>query len=154
MILDSYNKEILKVFGSNISLARKTRNWSLMDLAIKADYSRIYLKKVECGEKDIQLDTAIKLARALDVSFPKLFQRRESGRLIEEGAVDNEKFQEDDYLLIFSENVKAELRRKRKNQYSLYSQAGIDPSTLSRILNMKVKSPRISTLTVIADGVQ
>ena len=69
------NREILQVFGQNIRFARKKRSFTIKDLAQKAKYSRINLSKIEYGEKDIQLNTAIKLARAIDIPLPDLFSR-------------------------------------------------------------------------------
>ena len=59
-------------------------------------------------------------------------------------------FKEDDFLLVFSTNVRATLRSLFRNEVSFYSEIGMDPATISRILNQKIKDPRISTLEAIS----
>lgn len=149
--MSNYNgKEILQVFGQNIRFAREKRNYKIQDLASKAKYSRIDLSKIEYGEKDIQLSTAIKLARVLDIPLPELFSRNYANSYEQKPVQDRLGFQNDDYLLVFATNVRATLNSLYRNETSFYSEIGMDPSTVSRILSQKVKDPRISTLDAIA----
>lgn len=147
------SKEILQVFGQNIRFAREKRTYSLQNLAIKAKYSRIDLSKIEYGEKDIQLSTAIKLAKAMDISLPDLFSRNYISSYEQIPESDRLGFQSDDYLLVFATNVRTVLNSLYRNEASLYSEIGMDPATVSRILNQKVKDPRISTLEAIAKSI-
>ena len=144
------NKEILQVFGQNIRFAREKRNFTIKDLAQKAKYSRINLSKIEYGEKDIQLNTVIKLARAIDIPLPDLFSRNYVDLYEQIPEQDRLGFKEDDFLLVFSTNVRATLRSLFRNEVSFYSEIGMDPATISRILNQKIKDPRISTLEAIS----
>lgn len=102
--MSNYNiKEILQVFGQNIRFARKKRNFTIKDLAQKAKYSRIDLSKIEYGEKDIQLNTAIKLARAIDIPLPDLFSRNYVDMYEQIPEQDKPVFKEDDFCLFFQQ---------------------------------------------------
>lgn len=152
--MSNYNcKEVLQVFGQNIHFTREKRNYKIQDLSKRANYSRIDLSKIEYGEKDIQLSTAIKLAKALDVPFPDLFSRNYITSYQQTSLYEKLGFQDTDYLLVFSTNVRAVFALLYKNENSIYPQIGMDPSTISRILNLRVKDPRISTLEAIAECV-
>jgi len=144
------NREILQVFGQNIRFARKKRSFTIKDLAQKAKYSRIDLSKIEYGEKDIQLNTAIKLARATDIPLPDLFSRNYVDLYEQIPEQDRPGFKEDDFLLVFSTNVRATLHALFRHEISFFSEIGMDPATISRILNQKIKDPRISTLEAIS----
>ena len=63
------------VFGQNIKNAREKQNITKQKLAESIGYDRNSLSKLERGEKNVQYKTAVRLAEALDVPFPKLFSR-------------------------------------------------------------------------------
>ncbi len=152
--MSNYNcKEILQVFGQNIRFAREKRNYTIKDLALKAKYNRIDLSKIEYGEKDIQLSTAIKLAKAIDVPLPDLFSRNYVNLYEQIPEQDRPDFKEDDFLLVFSTNVRTILRSLFRNEVSFYSEIGMDPATVSRILNQRIQDPRISTLEAITKSI-
>lgn len=152
--MSNYNcKEILQVFGQNIRFAREKRNYTIKDLALKAKYNRIDLSKIEYGEKDIQLSTAIKLAKAIDVPLPDLFSRNYVNLYEQIPEQDRPGFKEDDFLLVFSTNVRTILRSLFRNEVSFYSEIGMDPATVSRILNQRIQDPRISTLEAITKSI-
>lgn len=152
--MSNYNKrEILQVFGQNIRFAREKRNYRIKDLACAAKYSRIDLSKVEYGEKDIQLSTVVKIARALDVPLPDLFSRNYISFYEQTPKQDKLGFQNDNFLLVFSSNVRAALDASNRNEISIYSEIGMDPATISRILNQRIEDPRISSLDAIANSI-
>lgn len=139
------NKDALIIFGQNIQKARKKQNLDISELASRAGYDRICLSRLECGEHNVTYETAVKLAKALDTSFPALFSRN---YLTETAGT----FCEDDFLLVFTENIERELRAKGMMQVHIYIDSGIQEAVVSRILNGKVKNPTLQTLYKIASG--
>ena len=67
--------EIQLVFGSNIRKSREMQGYTLSDLATSIGYDRGCLSALEYGEQNIEYNTALNLARKLNVPFPALFSR-------------------------------------------------------------------------------
>ena len=63
------------------------------------------------------------------------------------------RYTEDDFLLVFSQNVKGCLRT-RGAQAALCEAVEMDASNVSKILNGKMKNPCIATLDALAGGVE
>lgn len=139
-------KEILLVFGQNIKKAREKQDLDIRELASRAGYDRNCLSQLEYGEHNITYKTAMKLAKELNVSFPTLFSRNYFTN-------NRNDFYEDDFLMIFVENLKRELKSKSMMQVQIYIKCGVQESVLSRILNGKTKNPTLETLCKIAAGV-
>lgn len=134
----------MKVFGENIKNARYYRALSQNELSKKSGISRSSLSMIENSKIDIYFETAKRLAESLNISLTQLFSRSFSnGKIIT--------FIEDDFLLIFSQNVKSLLKKKNKYQTYLYASTTLSPSTINEILNQKV-SPKLSSLYQIADA--
>lgn len=138
----------LLVFGQNVRRARKKKNWKLNELACKAGYDRMCLSRLEDGEQNIKLGTALKIAEALDVSFPKMFSRNFMEEKKGKKAV-SENFQENDYLSVFVENFKRQLKKTGRRQMTVYIETGIDETAVSRIVKGKNKNPTIRTLSAM-----
>lgn len=64
-------------FGERINEARKAREWSILELAVRADVSSNCISRYELGLGGPTLHSAIKLADALDVSLDWLAGRTE-----------------------------------------------------------------------------
>lgn len=132
-----------KIFHQNLKAAREHRSLSLLQLQELTGYNRQAISTLEYAIHDVSLANAVKLARALDYDLPSLFKR----------TFDRSKapaFQEQDYLGIFSENVQRLLLKKHWHQYSIAVKAGLDKTTVSKILSKKV-NPKLSTLIRIAE---
>lgn len=61
-------------FGANVHKARKRLGISQEELAVGASLHRTEIGLVERGERGVRLDTAIKLAGALDVPLSELVE--------------------------------------------------------------------------------
>lgn len=59
-------------------------------------------------------------------------------------------FKEDDYLLIFIENLKREMQHKQIKQIEIYGATDIQTAMISRIINHKALNPTIKTLYAMA----
>lgn len=88
----------------------------------------------------------MKLAKELNTPFPALFSRN---YLTNSGDV----FREDDFLMVFVENLKRELKSKGMMQVQIYIECGVQDSVISRILSGKTDNPTVATLCKIATGV-
>jgi len=66
-------KELRAIFGKNIRCCRGRRNWSLADLAERANISINFLGDIERGNKWPHPDTLARLAGALEVRAFELF---------------------------------------------------------------------------------
>lgn len=64
---------LLVGFGARIRGLRKRRGLSQEALALQAGLDRTYIGGVERGERNISLENIAKLATALKVSLPELF---------------------------------------------------------------------------------
>ena len=104
--------DILLVFGSNIRKSREMQGYTISDLAVSIGYDRSCLSALEYGEQNIEYNTALSLARKLNVPFPALFSRNYLNSLAGDNNDFSGTFKEDDYLLIFIENLKREMQHK------------------------------------------
>ncbi len=138
--------DTLLILGQNIKKARDKQNVSIKALASGIAYDRICLSRLECGEQNVSYLTVVNIASALNVSFPALFSRNYSNDSVEE-------FRKDDFLLVFIENIRRELRANGITQTRIYIESGIQESVISRILNGKTENPTIKTLALIASVV-
>ena len=145
----AYSANILQIFGHNVQRVRERRQYSFTDVETMSGYGRQYISALELGEKDIQLSTAIRIARALNVPLAKLFTRALDSNV----DILDEVFKEDDFLLVFSANVRRQLMSAGKKEIHIYIETGMDTATINRTLNIKTADPRISSLAKIAAGV-
>ena len=136
------------VFGENIGIIIDSRDINQSFLAKKVGVSRPTINKTlqisANKEYNIKLETAILIAQGLNVDFPKLFSRLNKEEL---NSINT--YNHDDFLQIFIQNVKREL--KGRPQKKLSSIPGIEESTLSQILNGKVPNPNLSSIIYIAE---
>ena len=144
---------VLLVFGSNIRKARRRKNLSKKDLATLAAYDRGSLSKLEKGELNIELSTAIKLAKTLDVSFPALFSRNFMEESMNSGNDFSEKYQDDDFLLVFREKFSKQLQRYNMCQVSVTDISELNEQMVSRLVNGAIKNPTVKTLYALAYAV-
>lgn len=142
--------EILLIFGSNIRKSREMQGYTLSELAASIDYDRGCLSALEYGEQNIGYNTALNLARNLNVPFPALFSRNYLNNLTNEKNDFPNNFKEDDYLLVFIENFKKDVQRKQIKQIEIYGATGIQTAIISRIINRKTLNPTIKTLYAMA----
>ena len=142
--------EILLVFGSNIRKSREMQGYSLSNLAASIEYDRGCLSALEYGEQNIEYNTALNLARKLNVPFPALFSRNYLNNLANDINDFSGTFKEDDYLLVFIENFKRDVQRKQIKQIDIYGATDIQTAMVSRIINRKALNPTIKTLYAMA----
>lgn len=64
-------------FGKRIRELRLSKGWSQEKLALNADLDRTYIPSIEKGERNVSLEVMEKLATALAVSIPDLFEQNE-----------------------------------------------------------------------------
>lgn len=144
-------KRLLMIIGKNIKSERTVQGISKTTLAQMTGYNRNNLAHLEDGSQDIKLETLLKVAKALDVSPIQLCMR--TYEIDRNSAVS--KYLEDNYLLVFRNNVRERLKALHRMEYAISSNRGeIDQTTVSRILKGKIKNPKISTLNEIAYGVK
>lgn len=134
-------------FGNNIRILREDMNLSISEFAKAANYNRKGLSKLELGEQDIKLDTAMRIAKFVNRDFSYLFE--DDFQLSGRDTV-KDYYIETDYYSIFVENYKKKL--SNKTQEYVADLLGIYPENFSRVLNKKV-TPQISTLDRMADGI-
>ena len=72
MAKDDYIKELAKL-GKRIRAVRKARNLTQVDLELLCNINHGDISRIENGQKNIELHTIIKLARALEVEIFELF---------------------------------------------------------------------------------
>lgn len=142
----------LYILGKNIRAFREQQGKSCKDFAEDIGYHRLALANLEYGGKDIQLKTVIKVAQKLDVPMPYLFSDIFISEYLTMQVERRPRYAGDDFLLVFSQNVK-ECLRTRGAQAALCEAVEMDASNVSKILNCKLKNPCIVTLDALAEGV-
>lgn len=138
--------EALIIFGQNIRQTREKRKLNISELAARSQYDRNCLSQLEYGEYNVSYQTALKLAKELNISFPALFSRNYL-------PTESDIFCEDDFLMVFIENIKRQLKAKGMSQARIYIESGIQESVVSRVLNRKINNPTINTLWKIARSI-
>lgn len=141
------------VFGQNIKNAREKQNITKQKLAERIGYDRNSLSKLERGEKNVQYKTAVRLAEALDVPFPKLFSRNYvdgRDRQAEKSSSIPEHFVQDDYLMVYIENIRFKYLSQSLTQQDLASDSGLTKALVNMILHKENKNPTIDTLYKMA----
>ena len=141
------------VFGQNIKNAREKQSITKQKLAERIGYDRNSLSKLERGEKNVQYKTAVRLAEALDVPFPKLFSRNYvygRDRQAEKSSSIPEHFVQDDYLMVYIENIRFKYLSQNLTQQDLASDSGLTKALVNMILHKENKNPTIDTLYKMA----
>lgn len=150
---DERRQTALYILGKNIKAFREQEGKSCKTFAKDIAYPRLDLANLEYGEKDIQLRTVIKIAERLDVPLPYLLSDIFISEYLTMNIERRPRYTEDDFLLVFSQNVK-ECLRTRGAQAALCEAVEMDASNVSKILNCKLKNPCIATLDALAGGVR
>lgn len=78
--MTTMSEENMKVLGKNISLARRRRGVSQIDLAKQAAISQVHLSCVEHGKTRVALNIAMRLAQSLGCSLDELVYGPENGQ--------------------------------------------------------------------------
>lgn len=78
--MTAMSEEDMKVLGKNISLARRRRGVSQIDLAKQAAISQVHLSCVEHGKTGVALNIAMRLAKSLGCSLDELVYGPENGQ--------------------------------------------------------------------------
>lgn len=150
MSTPKFNKEkILTLLGANIQIVRKKQNVTLTQLSSKAHYDRFCLKQLESGNQNIKLNTAKKLAQALDIPFTMLFSIDVDSLLLQLNN-NHSGYIDDDYISIFVTNFKRSSQDKRIPQFKILIETTTPEATVSRIVRGKNKNPEITTLYALA----
>jgi transcriptional regulator with XRE-family HTH domain len=72
------NQVFVKRFGALVKQLRIEKGFSQEEFALRCNLHRTYIGPIERGEKNITLETAYKLAQALDISLSSLFLKIET----------------------------------------------------------------------------
>lgn len=142
--------ESVIVFGQNIRRARERKNLRICQLASLSGYDRLCLSRLEYGSQNIQYGSALDLAKALDTPFPPLFSRNYLNEQANNRFSYSGGYSEDDFLLVYTENIRRELQMRGINQTRIYINCGVPESVVSRIMKGKDKNPTIQTLCKMA----
>ena len=141
------DSDVLRIFGKNIRSVRTAKGLTIQKLAELAKCSRDGLSLLENGERDSNFDIAIKIARSLNVAFPDLVSRNFDCN-------NSSRYIDDDFILVFAENLSKQLKMLEMNQYQLSQDTGITESNISKILNGKNKNPKLTTLDLLSKAIQ
>lgn len=144
---------LLAVFGANIKKARERKSLTKSVLATLADYDRGCLSKLENGEMNIELSTAVRLAKTLGVSFPALFSKNFMEEVPDSEIDFSGKYQDDDYLLVFREKFLKQLKKYTMRQVCVTDVSGLNEQMVSRLVNGDIKNPTLKTLYALAYAV-
>ena len=68
--------DIKKKFGDKLRQIRKQKKISQEELAFRAKLHRTYVSDVERGSRNISIKNVEKIAKALDVCLPDLFNNK------------------------------------------------------------------------------
>jgi len=63
----------LKAFGSRLKTLRKAKGLSQLDIEIECGINRTEISRIENGQKNIELYTVFKLAKALEIEIREFF---------------------------------------------------------------------------------
>ena len=74
--------DILFLFGQAIRGLRQEKNISQEAFADMCGLHRTYISDVELGKRNVSLENIEKMANALDITLPKLFERVVSNAVI------------------------------------------------------------------------
>ena len=143
--------KILVVLGGNLMAVRQAKHWSFKKVARMSGYDRQSLSSLEEGIQTPRYSTVLKLAKALDVSFPALFSRGFKV-LPGSGGASIPHYQEDDYLLLFRTNFRRLLKNNKEKQKSIDAKTDIHESSISRILTGSNKDPLVTALYAMAES--
>ena len=138
-------ESLLITIGNNVSTIRKYRALSKAELAKNIQYDRQDLLQLETGQQDFYISTLVKIAESMDISLISIFSR-------DFDAAKADPFVIDDFMGIYCENIRNQIKKRHLTEYGLALKAEIDQTTLSRILKGKIKNPRISTMYYIANN--
>ena len=147
-MIANYNpKGILIVFGTNIRKVREAKGMKIHEVAEIAQYDRGCLSRLEYGEQNIKVKTAIKIAKTLNISFPALFSRNfmDGNKEHPELQVDNT-YIEDDFIKVFAENFWKSIKTQGYSEMTVVETIGIPNSSVSKIKNGKYDNPTLTTL--------
>lgn len=132
ILIENFNKLLIK------------ENISISEISNKSGISRVTLSKIfnnNINSNNLSLDTCLKLSQYFDIYFPSILVRSNLDKI----------YVNEDYLNIFTNNVKYHLKIKNKEQKILSTSPGISESTISELLTGKNKNPRILTLYQISN---
>ncbi|WP_135553341.1 helix-turn-helix domain-containing protein [Paenibacillus cymbidii] len=72
--------DVLNAVGERIRNYRKERKWTQQQLAEKANVNESYVGKVERGERNVTIDSLLKITGALEITLEQLFKNIQSNR--------------------------------------------------------------------------
>jgi|JI10StandDraft_1071094.scaffolds.fasta_scaffold991691_2 transcriptional regulator with XRE-family HTH domain len=68
------NKELTKLFGRNLQLAREAHGFTREELAEKANVSPQNLARIESGQRFLSSDLLVKLSKSMQIQIAELFK--------------------------------------------------------------------------------
>lgn len=70
-------EELAKRFGELVRRLRQERGYSQEEFSFKVGLHQTYVSSVERGERNVTIQTAQRIARALDTSLARIFEELE-----------------------------------------------------------------------------
>lgn len=133
-------QETKALFGKNLVVLIRQRNWTIKKAAEEIGYFRNDLSAILSGNKNFQLRTAVKIAKYFDVSvflmFDRLFDDADYRK--------NFPFVDADYMDM--------IRKNFSNSTTKQSNIDLDPTTVSHLIKGRRNNPTVNTLSKIAEG--
>ncbi|MBC9722746.1 MAG: helix-turn-helix transcriptional regulator [Lactobacillus sp.] len=128
---------------------RQHEDLHLSSLNSITNISRQTLYNIFNEKHQIKMSSAIKISKALDISFIQM----NTPRLFETPNLTLQSFEKSlethDFLLIFAQNIKRKLDLNNKWQVALSTVPGVSASEISNILKGKITDPLLTTLETI-----
>lgn len=72
--LQAHQEAFMKAVGKNIARYRKESGLSQQDLGFRCDMDKPHISKIESGQRNFTIITALKLSTALNLPLHKLFE--------------------------------------------------------------------------------
>ena len=147
----------MKIAIENLNRLRSYKGFTYNDLAEITGYSKNSIQKLLSYRKESKsrLDIVVAVCRALDIDFPKIFNRGIVTCDRKENACYKSfdtNFDTEHYLNNFVNKVR-DLNHFHTN-YHIKTVSGLSESTISDLLNFKTKNPRMETLLKITKGLE
>lgn len=144
----------MKIAIENLNRIKTIKRLSYNDLAGMTGYSRNSIQKLLSYNNDskTRLDLVVTVCKALDIDFPSIFDRKTAnyyGHFMSDDDSINALGTEY-YLRNFVDRVQLEINNY--THYYLKTITGLSESTISDLLNLKTRNPRVETLLKIAKG--
>mgnify|MGYP000851485749 FL=1 len=145
----------MEIAIQNLNRIRYAKRITYSELAKMTGYSKNSIQKLFSyrNVSKCRLDIVVAVCMALDIDFPSIFKRgvvdTDSQKSLPYKKFDK-KLSTESYLNNFVNRVR--FLNSNGTNYSIKTISGLSESTISDLLNLKTKNPRLETLLKIAKG--